>query len=166
MANNERERESNSSIDSATSTICHTGALAEISQLQIHNRDISVSAKPQYDKDSVIASEDKPERGNLVGLLAIQGDCHESACADSRNDKKNRLPRGFLTDSFLMMTFLVILKAVAEVSLARHNNRDISGLSPQYDKNIELDCYARLLALFTMAKNSNDKTTNKSHLRF
>ena len=111
---------------------------------------------------------------NLIGIandfrntqLSTTRDCHESACADSRNDKKNRLPRGFLTDSFLMMTFLVILKAVAEVSLARHNNRDISGLSPQYDKNIELDCYARLLALFTMAKNSNDKTTNKSHLRF
>ena len=114
----ERERESNSSIDSATSTICHTGALAEISQLQIHNRDISVSAKPQYDKDSVIASEDKPERGNLVGLLAIQGDCHESACADSRNDIKE---------------FSCHTEALAEV-FQHSRNRDISVASlPQYD---------------------------------
>ena len=54
--------------------------------------------------------------------LELQGDCHalDSIESNARNDEKN---------------FLCRPEALAEVSLARKNNRDISGLSPQYDKD-------------------------------
>ena len=74
------------------------------------SRDISVASLPQYDKHTVIASERnfsrhcetyEVSRGNLVRVakdfrnaqLAIQGDCHESACTDSRNDEKSAFTR-------------------------------------------------------------------------
>ena len=56
--------------------------------------------------------------------LELQGDCHalDSMESNARNDEKN---------------FLCRPEALAEVSLARKNNRDISGLSPQDDKDID-----------------------------
>ena len=71
-ATRERERESNSQLESLhnsaftcndKNTICHIER-SEISQ-NISDRDISAFSKPQYDKTR---------------------DCHESAYTDSRND--------------------------------------------------------------------------------
>ena len=111
--------------------ICHTevcNANRSISKVK-SNRDISAFSKPQYDNvNSVIASE-QSERGNLIRIasdlkntqLAIQGDCHESAYADSRNDG------------------IICHTERSEVS-QNISDRDISVASlPQYDKT--RDCH-------------------------
>ena len=104
------------------------------------------------EKKAVIASE-QSERGktrqsrsffsNLNGIasdfrnaqLEIQGDCHESAYADSRNDEKTRDCHADF-QSARNDNSICCPKALAKVS-QKPKIRDISGLSPQYDKNVK-----------------------------
>ena len=124
-------------------------------------------AKQPNDKNlPVIASESKarawhkPTATNVVNECAStsgrsceakshrfsnnSGDCHESAYADSRNDEKTRdLHAQQVALAMTEKPPICHTEALAEVSLAKNNNRDISGLSPQYDNTMndnEMNC--------------------------
>ena len=125
-----------------------------------NTRIVDSSKQIDSSENGSLSSLDKnpqDSRGNLSGIasdlqntqLELQGDCHESAYADSRNDEKTRECNADFDKSISNDNMACRPEGVGNnarsISNAQNrdfsliaqndNDRDISGLSPQYDKN-------------------------------
>ena len=174
----ERERESNSQLESL-----HNSVIAS----EQSERGKTRQSRSFFSNLNGIASDFKNAQLKIQGdchaqqvalAMTEKRDCHESAYADSRNDEKTRefnadFDKSISNDNVACRPEGVgknarsILKTQnRDFSLIAQNDndRDISGLSPQYGKDIE--CYDIDCVKSSMHNGTNEISTMPKSLHF